>query len=276
VSVRLLLADVDGTLVTQEKVLTERARAAARSLAEAGVLLAITSGRPPRGMEMLIRPLALTTPVAGFNGGVLVTPALTVIESHGLAASVARRALDIIDEGGLDAWVYTNTEWLIRDKLAPHVEREAWTVKFEAKVVKTFSEKDLDGAVKIVGISDDLDKVAACEKQASKALGKDASAARSQPYYLDVTSAKANKGEVVRTLARLTGVSAQEIATIGDMPNDTLMFTAGGLSIAMGNASDEVKSKADEVTASNEDEGFAKAVKRFILPDAAGRGSTSR
>ncbi|HEY2178588.1 MAG TPA: Cof-type HAD-IIB family hydrolase [Caulobacteraceae bacterium] len=275
-SVRLLLADVDGTLVTQEKVLTERARAAARSLAEAGVLLAITSGRPPRGMEMLIRPLALTTPVAGFNGGVLVTPALTVIESHGLAASVARRALDIIDEGGLDAWVYTNTEWLIRDKLAPHVEREAWTVKFEAKVVKTFSEKDLDGAVKIVGISDDLDKVAACEKQASKALGKDASAARSQPYYLDVTSAKANKGEVVRTLARLTGVSAQEIATIGDMPNDTLMFTAGGLSIAMGNASDEVKSKADEVTASNEDEGFAKAVKRFILPDAAGRGSTSR
>jgi hypothetical protein len=273
VSVRLLLADVDGTLVTQEKILTDEARAAARSLAEVGVLLAITSGRPPRGMAMLIEPLALTAPVAGFNGGVLVTPALDVIECHGLGGDIARCALDLIEADGLDAWVYTKDAWLIRDKAAPHVAREAWTVKFDARIVKSFGDDDLAAAVKIVGISDDLDKVAACERRTAKALGKRASAARSQPYYLDVTSAKANKGQVVRTLSRRLGVPAGEIATIGDQPNDTLMFAAGGLSIAMGNASDEVKAKADEVTASNEDEGFAKAVRRFILPRAEGRGS---
>ncbi|HXV01223.1 MAG TPA: Cof-type HAD-IIB family hydrolase [Caulobacteraceae bacterium] len=272
-SIRLLLADVDGTLVTQEKVLTNEARAAARSLAEAGIMLAITSGRPPRGMEMLIEPLALSAPVAGFNGGVLVTPALDVIECHGLGERVARQALDIIEASGLDAWLYTKDEWLIRDAAAPHVAREAWTVKFDARVVGSFGNHDLASAVKIVGVGDDFAKVAACERAAAKALGDQASAARSQPYYLDVTSAKANKGEVVRTLSRLLDVPADQIATIGDSPNDTLMFAAGGLSIAMGNAADEVKAKADEVTASNEDEGFAKAVKRFILPRAGSRES---
>jgi len=266
----LLLADVDGTLVTQEKVLTADARAAADELKRAGVILAITSGRPPRGMKMLIEPLGLEGAIAGFNGGVLVNPDLTVIESHTLDPTAARKTLDLILAGGLDAWVYTADEWLIRDAAAPHVAREAWTVKFDARVVSDFGEEDLARAVKIVGISDDLAKVAACETSARKALGGKASAARSQPYYLDVTHPLANKGEVVKTLSRLSGVAAARIATMGDMPNDVLMFDKSGFSIAMGNASDEVKAQADAVADSNEDEGFAKAVRRYILPAREG------
>ena len=90
-------------------------------------------------MEMLVEPLGLTAPVAGFNGGVLVTPALAVIETHTLAADVAEKALDLIEADGLDAWLYTPDTWLIRKPDAPHVAREAWTVKFEAKVVKQFA-----------------------------------------------------------------------------------------------------------------------------------------
>ena len=123
----------------------------------------------------------------------------------------------------------------------------------------------LADAVKIVGVSDDLDRVAACEKLAQNKLGSNASAARSQPYYLDVTHPNANKGTVVMTLAKLQNISPEAIATIGDMPNDVLMFRKSGLSIAMGNASDEVKSQATVVTDSNQDEGFAKAVRKFIL-----------
>ena len=78
-SISLLLADVDGTLVTEDKVLTERARAAVHRLHEAGIRFAITSGRPPRGMAMLIEPLALETPIAAFNGGMFVAPDLSII-----------------------------------------------------------------------------------------------------------------------------------------------------------------------------------------------------
>jgi Cof subfamily protein (haloacid dehalogenase superfamily) len=269
--IRLLLADVDGTLVDSRKELTAAARAAAHALRDAGIRLAITSGRPPRGMAMLIDPLAPEGPIAGFNGGVLVNPDLSVIESHTLAMPVARRTVDLLLGHGLDVWVYTEDDWLIRDPQAPHVDREARTVAFGPVVVQAFGDAQLARVVKIVGVSDDLARVADCEKGARAALGETASAARSQPYYLDVTHPKANKGEVVSTLSRLLDIVPERIATIGDMPNDILMFRRSGLSIAMGNASDEVKAQASAVTASNDDEGFAEAVRRFVLPAAPQR-----
>ena len=264
-NISLVLADVDGTLVTPEKSLTPQAQAAVEELQAAGIAFAITSGRPPRGMEMLIKPLALRTPIAGFNGGVFVNPDLTVIESHTLEPAVARKTLTLILDQGLDAWIYTEKEWLVRDGQAPHVARETWTVKFDARVVPSFTEADLADAVKIVGISDDLARVAACEQAAQTALGESASAARSQPYYLDVTHPQANKGTVVTTLSKRLGIPPEQIATIGDMPNDVLMFQKSGLSIAMGNASDDVKAQASAVTESNEDDGFAKAMRKFVL-----------
>jgi len=200
---------------------------------------------------------------------VFVNPDLTVIESHTLDPAIARQILRLMLDQGLDAWVYTEDEWLIRDKEAPHVARETGTVKFDAKVVASFTDAHLMQAVKIVGISDDLDLVAACEKMVQNTLGERASAARSQPYYLDVTHPQANKGRVVTTLSKLLNIPPAQIATIGDMPNDILMFRKSGLSIAMGNSSNEVKAQASEVTDSNENEGFAKAVRKFVLPRAA-------
>jgi hypothetical protein len=263
--ISLVLADVDGTLLTKDKVLTSRAADAVKALAAAGIAFAITSGRPPRGMAMLIEPLALRTPIAGFNGGVYARPDLSVIESRTLDPATAKKAVALILDQGLDAWVYTVDEWLIRTLDAPHVTREAWTVKFNAKVVPEFTDAHLARAVKIVGVSDDLDLVAACEKLVQKTLGEKASAARSQPYYLDVTHSQANKGEVVATLSRLLNVPPEQIAAFGDMPNDVLMFRKSGFSVAMGNSSTEVKAQASAVTDSNEEEGFANAVDKFVL-----------
>jgi Cof subfamily protein (haloacid dehalogenase superfamily) len=262
--VSLFIADVDGSLVTEDKVLTKRARAAVKALDAAGISFAITSGRPPRGMTMLVEPLALQTPIAGFNGGIFVRPDMTIIKEHRLTPEAAMRALKLILDHGMDAWVYCGNEWYLRDPKAPHVAREQSTVKFAPTVVKDL-ETVLDRAVKIVGISDDFDLVARCERDAQKALGVLASAARSQSYYLDVTHPDANKGTVATTLSRMLSVPLAEIATIGDMPNDVLMFRKSGVSIAMGNASADVQKQARFVTASYNDEGFAKAVERYVL-----------
>jgi Cof subfamily protein (haloacid dehalogenase superfamily) len=270
--VSLFIADVDGSLVTEDKVLTQRAQAAVKALDAAGVAFAITSGRPPRGMAMLIEPLALKTPLAGFNGGIFIRPDMTIIEEHRLTRDAARRALRLILDHGMDAWVYCGSDWYLRDPKAPHVAREQSTVKFPPTVVRDL-ESVLDRAVKIVGISDDFDLVARSEKDAQEALDAEASAARSQPYYLDVTHPNANKGTVATTLSRMLSVPAAEIATIGDMPNDVLMFKKSGVSIAMGNASPDVQKQARFVTASYNDEGFAKAAERYVLgPEAAAAG----
>jgi Cof subfamily protein (haloacid dehalogenase superfamily) len=268
--VKLVIADVDGTLVTQEKVLTPRAVEAVFKLRAAGVQFAVTSGRPPRGMAMLVEPLKLNEPLAAFNGGVVILPDLaTVVHQNFLPASVVSQVVKLIQDHKLDVWIYTDKDWYVRDVNAPHVAREQWTVKFAPVVVPSIDGLT-DRVAKVVGISDDLEAVKRCEKDVQDACGANASAARSQPYYLDVTHPKANKGEVVLAMSDLLKIPVEEIATIGDMPNDVLMFKKSGISIAMGNASPEVQKSATYVTTSNEEEGFANAMEQFVLKRHAG------
>jgi len=263
--IRMVIADVDGTLVTQEKVLTKRAVDAASQLRQAGIAFSLTSGRPPRGMAMLIDPLKLAQPLAAFNGGVLIQPDLeTVVDQKYLPAGMSEMVIEAIENHGLDAWLYTDTGWFVRNLDAAHVDREQRTVKFPPTVVKTFAGF-LNEVVKIVGISDDYARVAKCEKDIQETGGEHVSAVRSQPYYLDVTHPQANKGGVVLAMSKLLNIPAAQIATIGDMPSDVPMFRKSGVSIAMGNAGPEVQAAATYVTSTNEEEGFAKAIENFVL-----------
>jgi Cof subfamily protein (haloacid dehalogenase superfamily) len=263
--VELVIADVDGTLLTPSKALTPRAIAAVRNLRESGILFAITSGRPPRGMQMLVDPLQLAEPIAGFNGGVVVTPNFQNISVRLIPADTALEALEFLRRHNLGIFLYSDIDWFVQDKNGPHVAKEQRTVQFAPTVVGAFDSL-VARVVKIVGVSDDLAAVARCEKDMQAWSAGRVSAARSQPYYLDITHPDANKGQVVVMFSDLCNVPPDRIATIGDMPNDVLMFQKGGTSIAMGNSSPEVQRAATFVTASNEDEGFAKAMEQFVLP----------
>ncbi|HBW21685.1 MAG TPA: Cof-type HAD-IIB family hydrolase [Actinobacteria bacterium] len=263
-AIRLLLADVDGTLVTSDKKLTDRSAAAVRKLRDAGILFAITSGRPPRGMAMLIEPLDIQTPIAAFNGGLLVDRDMSVVEQRVLAEDLVRPVAKLLASFSLDTWVYRGADWYVPDPAGSHVAREAWTVQFDPKVCRSLDGLT-GGVAKLVGVSDDLDAVARASAAAHDQFGDHVTAARSQPYYLDITHPDANKGAVARYLSARYDIPREQIATIGDMPNDVLMFAHSGLSIAMGNASPEVQRSARRITTSNDDEGFASAVERFIL-----------
>ena len=265
-TVKLLLADVDGTLVTQDKLLTDKAIAAVHDLHKAGVIFAITSGRPPRGMAMLIEPLDIRTPIAAFNGGLIVDRDLNVIEQRVLPDDLVIPVAGEMASFSLDVWVYSGADWYVPKADGPHVARETWTVKFEPKVMPTDGVHALARDVaKLVGVSDDHDAVERATTAVHDKFGDHVTAAQSQPYYLDVTHPEANKGEVARYLAAKYRIEPEDIATIGDQPNDVLMFAHSGLSIAMGQSSPEVKRAARRVTTSNEEEGFANAVYKFIL-----------
>lgn len=262
--VSLFIADVDGTLITPEKVLTQRALDAVARLRDAGIRFSITSGRPPRGMKMLIEPLGLTEPFAAFNGGMILRKDFKVDVAHVLPPETAREVVQLLLKSGLDVWIYRGTDWFLRDQSAPHADKEEATVQFPPKIVSKFDGL-LDDVVKIVGISDDDAVMRRAEKTIQEQMPLDVCAARSQPYYLDVTHLNANKGQVVLALSEVLKIPPSKIATIGDMPNDILMFERSGVSIAMGNSSEEVKKRANQVTASNREEGFALAVERFVL-----------
>ena len=122
----------------------------------------------------------------------------------------------------------------------------------------------LASACKIVGSSSDAALLKRCEAAIQQAVGTQATAVRSQTYYLDITPPGHDKGTFIEAIAKRLGISTGAVATIGDMQNDLAMFRKSGLSFAMGNATDDVKRQAAYVTASNEDEGFAKAIDMIL------------
>ena len=267
-SIALVISDVDGTLVTSQKRVTERTRQAVAALQARGIGFTVVSSRPVFGLRMLIDRLHIDVPVAAFNGGALASPSLDVMKQHALDGSVAFEIVKYLETQRLGVWLFTNEEWFTRDLAGAHVSHETITVQQRPTVVGNF-DAVIDRVIKIVGVSDDFARLAAIERQAQISFAKQATSARSQNYYLDFVAPGVNKGAAVEELSRRIGVPMARIATLGDMENDVPMFRRSGFSIAMGNASDAVKREATETTLSNDQDGFAAAIERLILPRAA-------
>jgi Cof subfamily protein (haloacid dehalogenase superfamily) len=259
-----VVSDVDGTLVTEDKSLTERTRAAVAKLHAADIVFAIISSRPPRGLRMLIDPLKITTPVTGFNGGMMTTPEFSPLAQHLMPPATARQTVEIIDAHGAQAWLFCGEDWLARAAAGPYAGLEQHAIGYPPIIVEDF-DRALDAVVKIVAVSEDFELLTSLEQHAHLALADRAAVARSQPYYLDFTHPFANKGSALCELAKLLGIPEHEIAVIGDGDNDVAMFERSGLSIAMGNGDPRVRGAADFVTDPNSQDGFAKAIERYVL-----------
>ncbi|WP_333574143.1 Cof-type HAD-IIB family hydrolase [Sphingomonas sp.] len=264
-NLRLFLSDVDGTLVRSDKTIGDPVVAAVQGLVAAGVPVSIISARPPSGLLWIAERLGLTTPIGAFNGGTLVQPDGTVLSATHLDPRVAARTLDAIARPDVIRWVFAKGQWHA-DRLDDYyTPRERVTSAQDPVVCSDFGPL-LDAVDKIVAVSSDHDMLAALEAEVAAALGDDAEVARSQPYYLDVTAARANKGDGIAALAATLGVPLAEVAVIGDQYNDVPMFRRAGLSIAMGQAPEAVRQAAMQVTGSNDADGVAQAIETILLP----------
>ena len=262
--IRLVVSDVDGTMVTHDKVLTPSTIAAAHRLQAAGIHLALVSSRPPRGMAFLTMDLGLTGPLGGFNGATILAPDGAVIEERFVPEQAVRTSLDLFAERGVSPWLFADNQWLIKDYAGDYVARERMTVRFEPTVVDDFGPY-LARCGKVVGASTQFALLAEVEHDLQRRLGATANAHRSQTYYLDVTNPAADKGTAVQALARWYGLDLADVCVLGDQHNDVPMFRVAGHSIAMGNAPAEVAAEARLLTGTNEEDGWAAAVDRHIL-----------
>jgi Cof subfamily protein (haloacid dehalogenase superfamily) len=267
--IALVVSDVDGTLLTKDKILTDGAKAAVRRLHDAGIGFTITSSRPTIGMRFLIEPLGITLPVGPFNGSSIVDPQMNPVEQHLIPVSAAERSLEILNQFDIDIWLFTHDKWLTRNGDGEYVPNEKRAILADPTIVADFSPY-LSSACKIVGSGSDPVLLERCEAAMQNAVGAQATAVRSQSYYLDVTPPGRDKGTFVQATARHLGISTAAVATIGDMHNDVAMFKVSGVSFAMGNAAEEIKSQATDVTASNEEEGFAKAIEMILRNNEKG------
>jgi hydroxymethylpyrimidine pyrophosphatase-like HAD family hydrolase len=150
--IALVVSDVDGTLVTHDKRLTDTAKAAVKKLEDAGIGFTITSSRPPVGMRFLVKPLGITLPIGPFNGSSMVDGDLKPIMQHLIPEAATKRAIEVLEDHGVDIWIFTNDEWVIKRDDGKYVPHERDTIQHEAVMVDDFSPY-LAKACKIVGAS---------------------------------------------------------------------------------------------------------------------------
>jgi Cof subfamily protein (haloacid dehalogenase superfamily) len=264
-TIRLLVSDIDGTLVRDDKTLSDANRSAIRELVTDGVAVTLISARPPSGMLWLAEELGIVGPMGAFNGGTVFDPDGTIRFAHRLDAANAAAMLRLLDRPGITRWVSADGAWFTTDRDDRHLARERLASCLEPVMRTDFAQ--LGGRIdKIVGVSDDSELLQQLEAEARAVMGARATIALSQPYYLDITHRLANKGDGIAALAKAAGCDLAHVAALGDMPNDLPMFARAGLSVAMGQAPVEVQAAAVATAATNEQDGVADAIKRFVRP----------
>ncbi|WP_347554265.1 HAD family hydrolase [Robbsia sp. KACC 23696] len=288
--IRAVLSDIDGTLVRSDKSLSPAVIDAVTALRRAGIAFSIASARPPRALSDLVNALHLGeavdgadtqaahgaadtadaapafAPIAAFNGGNIIAPDQRVLDALRLPPAVAREVVTDLQSRGLSPWIFTEGEWRITDPNAAYVDVETRTLGYGPTVVDAFTDHDFASVDKILAASADFDGLARIEHEIAKAFSGKLNTVRSQKYYLDITHPDAHKGTAAHAIARHLGIGLDELAVLGDMSNDLPMFDVAGFAIAMGQSEKTIQQRANVVTASNDDDGVAKAIYEWILP----------
>ncbi|MFM5884925.1 MAG: Cof-type HAD-IIB family hydrolase [Novosphingobium sp.] len=263
--IKLLICDIDGTMVRHDKSLPEANIVAVRDLVKRGVAVALISARPPEGIVGIARQLGLKGAMGAFNGGTIFQAGGRELQSYKVPHATAQGLLALYDQPRVTRWLFASGLWLTSNPADPHTPREVLSSGLQPQPTADFAPW-LGKVDKVVAVCDDDPTMDRIEREACELAGVTANVVRSQDYYLDATAPQANKGDGVARLAVEYGVMLEEVAVIGDQANDVPMFRRAALAIAMGQARPAVQAAAQHVAASNEQAGVADAIARFVLP----------
>ncbi|MBQ1234434.1 MAG: HAD family phosphatase [Oscillospiraceae bacterium] len=260
---RLMAVDMDGTLLNSENQITPVTEAAIKQAMEKGLKFTLCTGRPLQGVLRYVEQLQLDCPIITYNGAMIVhSGSGEVLFSQNMDSDEARRVWDIADKAGMAVFVWSAGELFARapgEKVAFYEE----ITKTKAKEIVDFEELVQRGVTKLLwydepksldGWVDDL-KGAGFEKTTFT---------KSRAYFLEFFSAYTSKAVAMEKLGEYYGIDKSEMIAVGDQTNDLPMIEYAGLGVAMGNAVDAVKAVAGYITDTNENDGVAKVIEKFI------------
>lgn len=266
---RLVALDLDGTLLTDDKRLTPRARAAVRALDARGVHVVVCTGRPPRSAVAYALELGLRHPFVCFNGAALYDPGSDVVRvRHHLDEAVARLALARLRDAfpGVMAGLETDHGWYLDEALYQLRSSEARLGPEEPNGVGAI-ERFLDGgAVKLFARHRSADAAEMSEALDGLALYR----TWSSPAMLELLDPRVDKRGALQELCAELGIEASQVAAFGDQRNDVEMLAWAGLGVAVANASTAARRAADLVIGSNEADGVATALESWLAGSPPG------
>ncbi len=266
-SYKMIVLDLDDTLLRDDQTISDRTKESLLKVQEAGVKVVLASGRPTYGMEWVAKELKLDhygSYILSFNGSKIINCKTNEEKySRTLSSETVHHLYDLSQREGVGILTY------LEDSIIIEEDNEFATIESEltglpVKVVSSFKETIKEPVVKALMLKEanELKKV---EKKLQKELDGELSVMRSKPFFLEFTQLGVTKGASLDHLIKPMGIKSEEVIAIGDSYNDLTMIEFAGLGVAMGNAPDDIKDKANYVAASNMEDGVAEVIEKFVL-----------
>lgn len=264
----MIVLDLDGTLTNRDKVITPRTKAVLMEAQRQGKKVVLASGRPTYGVMPLAKELQLKEYdgyILAFNGGVIQNCRTDeVVFSSQLPMESNARIINLAKDQGVNILTYEKNRIITPDASCPYVEKEAFINKLEVKQIENFREY-VDFSVPKFLMLDDGDYLALVEPKVKASLGKQFSVYRSEPHFLEILPKGIDKAQSLTRLLEQIGLQKEQMIACGDGYNDLSMIQFAGLGVAMENAVLPVRNAADYITLSNNHDGIAHVVEKFML-----------
>lgn len=264
---KIIALDMDGTLLDDNKTITEENKKSLMRAKEKGVKVVLASGRPKDGLIKFLNELDLMQDdeyVLSYNG-CLVQEAKSgkIIHEVGLKGTDLHYMYTLSREFNVNIHAFSEKHGLITPKMSKYTEVEASLNGIEATIIDFFDIPEDENIIKIMLVDEEEILDAAITRLPREAYDK-YNIVKSTPYFLEIINKNGNKGEGLKALADYLGAKREEVMAFGDAGNDKEMIEYAGLGVAMENAMEEVKKVADYITCNNNEDGVAKVVNRFI------------
>ena len=268
---KLIALDMDGTLLTTEKKISEKTKVAIKAAEAKGVKIVLASGRPLLGINRSLEELELLKDddyVLSFNGGLVQnTKTGEIVSKVSLKGSDLKYIYEISRNLNINIHAFSAKDVLITPKNSQYTDHEAEINGIDINI-KDFNEiEDEEDIIKVMMIDPQEILDPAIDKLPSEIYEK-YSVFKSSPFFLEFTHKEVDKGLGLKRLGEHLGIKREEIIACGDAGNDLSMVKYAGLGVAMANATPEVKEVANYITTSNDEDGIAKVIEKFILNES--------
>ncbi|MCD4671071.1 MAG: Cof-type HAD-IIB family hydrolase [Anaerolineaceae bacterium] len=262
--IKLIAIDLDGTLLADHYHISKKNIAAVRKATDNGVPVYLISGRATFGMEFAAEALGLTTPLIAYNGAFIFDPTnQEVVYSRSLQREMAKRAIEIFRQKDIYVGYYAGMNWYA-DKLCKEMRAEGKALNRNPEVVDNLVDAELPGPHKLIAIEfNDENKLQDAYKELRRTL-LDLNAHFSETFALEIFDQQVSKAAALQYILNLQGLTVDNLLVIGDNFNDISMMQLAGVSVAVENAPEEVKTHADWIVPSNKDHGVAIAIERLF------------
>ena len=258
--IKLIATDIDGTILIPEGEFTSGVRVCIKNLIKNGIKVILVTGRMNAAAKLIAKDLDLSTPLVSYQGG-LVTDGDKILYERYLTEEQAEKIIDWAHSENIHINLYNN-DILYSEKDCYEIQRYCNNqhTKYE---VKSFSEIKKDKVNKILAIDyDNSERIDKYEKELPE-IFSDLYIVKSTPYFLEFSNKEASKCCAVKFLQDYYGIKKEETLAIGDQNNDISLLQAGGIKIAMGNATEDLKKCADYITNTVYNDGFIQAINKF-------------